>query len=601
MEKLYETYEQEQDPFLQEVSLYLSETEIQEYYRKNLDFSDNRLLETEKWLTRAFQSKWLTRGRDLGEQVSVALLLLCVPYITSRSLYELNLFDTTKQASSWLSYNVFSTRNKKGFLRSFSTKHSNVRKAYTLTAAARENLLEALPQKYIDVSLGTSDSSITKTNCHDAFCCHLYYWLLADYSFPYFDWYSTPYFDDNFTFSENMDKITKKAMLAPKNSSGFRPDALLKTLQHKAHYFFVEQDMCTEKPIRIQEKFKRYSKLLATIPSKEIPFVSIIFSIYTDTTDVSLLNPAELKKVDKTATVSSVKRNCDDLQVYIKTLSSIQEHITLADIMDKLLQNMRTAENKKLLNRFNRMYTLLEDFQQKYQGKGSLKELQEYMENVLKKTKEDKKKEKQMQEHLSFLSRKKSIINTVSEISDLCSLFQKGLRFVQVKTFLPEELKFVYLYEHRKEILEETLLPMLMKKFPLANNYSIHNYISFGNELLFPNHVYFEQNKSHIIFENISIDLSSKFRLKKFLQNTTALSMDFLYIVLLVSEINDALEFNKNILENGETVASRYSDPDDVRSPLANIQIVYICYKKIRKMPRFTPFTLDKNNTILEL
>ena len=600
MYKLYEIYDEEQDIFFHDTCCYNSMYEIEEYKKMCEQFSEIMLLDTERLMRRAFKSVWLTNGNELSEKQCVGLLLLFVPYITTNSLYELRFFDTLEQASSWLSHSVFSEKNKRGFLRSFPTGCTNIRKAYTLTAAARENLLEALPKKYVETSIRTSDAALTKLNCHNAFCCHLYYWFLSEYEFPYFEWYSAPFFDDNFSFLENVEKTNGKAALVPKNSTGFRPDAFVKTLQKQEHYYFIEQDMCTEKPIRIQEKFQRYVKLLATMPQEELPFVSIIFSVFIDSPDLSMLNASEIRRVKKTSTIASIKRNCDNVQLYVDTLSTVQNNITVSDVFNSLIQSMQTCQDKKMLNKYTKMYELLSDFLDTCET-NTIDDLKSYMEKIIEKAKEEKKQDKRLLEHTAFLSRKKGVENAVSELSEMQQFFLDGMRFVQIKTFSAETLKLVFLYEYRTEILEKSLLPALMDKLPLSGEYEIHDIAKIGtgtDEYIFLNHVIFRQNPSQMVFENISNDLGARFRVKRFLQDVTTFPDGFLYIVLLVSSLEDAYDANKNLLGAGQSIARRCAPPGKATVALSNILVLYVCSEPVKDMPKFTPFALTQKNKI---
>jgi len=266
MYKLYEIYDEEQDIFFHDTCCYNSMYEIEEYKKMCEQFSEIMLLDTERLMRRAFKSVWLTNGNELSEKQCVGLLLLFVPYITTNSLYELRFFDTLEQASSWLSHSVFSEKNKRGFLRSFPTGCTNIRKAYTLTAAARENLLEALPKKYVETSIRTSDAALTKLNCHNAFCCHLYYWFLSEYEFPYFEWYSAPFFDDNFSFLENVEKTNGKAALVPKKfyrfSSGCICENIAETgtlLFYRTRYVYRKADKDTGKVPTICKTARNYA------------------------------------------------------------------------------------------------------------------------------------------------------------------------------------------------------------------------------------------------------------------------------------------------------------------------------------------------------
>lgn len=122
------------------------------------------------------------------------MLLLCVPYITQEMLNWLGLY-THSSSRNFLTKQLYSTANKKGKLRAFTMQGSNkLKKAYTLTLSARQELLSQLPTEFVRDHLMTSDSSCSASNTHDALCCNVYYYLLSDAAFPYFRWYNVPYF-----------------------------------------------------------------------------------------------------------------------------------------------------------------------------------------------------------------------------------------------------------------------------------------------------------------------------------------------------------------------------------------------------------------------
>lgn len=589
--KLYETYTKEDDVFYTDVASYnnMSDEELQEYEEIYLELPDILMTNNEMLLRRAFHTKWLTHGKLLGNAQTVRLLLLCVPYITAEALCRLQIFTNDKSARKFLSANTQSPKNKKGYLRSFAISGGRIRKGYTLTASARQVLLAQLPEKYIKTKLATSKKACTGTSMHDALCCNLYYYLLSDYAFPYFTWCNSPYFDSAKSFVENVNTMT---MLPTTGTSGFRPDAFVKTLTKHKHYFFVEQDMGTESAARLSDKFMNYVKIFDTQTIEDIRKTTIIISVYAESGYNGFgKNSADIYR-ERGTTSARLKRNCNDLLFYISAVTERKyDNITVSELKNKLLSNIdaQVGKHSKMLNNhFYDIYLLLDQFITKYSGEESIEELVKYLDNLVAEKDIQKQVYEQEQGDIIFSARKKTFRNVVESIPELQLHLQNGLRMPIIETGQPEELNTVLLTHHKNDVLEKQLLPCVSKKLGLQGKYTIMQAINFGAGIHFCNHCTYEMDpEKYLVFENISADIGAWYRLKNFISRINAMPRDDLYLFVLASNMNDIYKFNEEIYENG-TVAERYANPK------THVFFIYFIYQNNEIIQ--TPFVLDINN-----
>ena len=593
--QLYETYKKEDDVFYTDVADYtqMSEKELEEYESIYLDLPKELMTDNEMLLRRAFHTKWLTHGKVISSAYTVRLLLLCVPYITSEALCRLHIFANDKSAGRFLSANLQSPKNKNGYLRAFAIQGGRIRKGYTLTASARQELLSQLPDAYIQTKLATSKKACTGSNMHDALCCNMYYYLLSDYTFPYFEWYNAPYFDSVKSFKENVDAMTR---IPTAGTSGFRPDAFITTLTQNKHYFFIEQDMGTESTTRLAEKFTNYANMFDTQSVEETRETTIIVSVYVESGyDGFGKNSADVFQ-EKGTTTARLKRNCDNLLFYISAVT--EEHadvVTVSELKTKLLTTIDTITGKHsqmLENHYRDIYLLLDEFIANHPNAESIEDLEKYLDDLITEKNIKKQRQEQIKAGMLLSSRKKTLRNVVESIPELQLHLQNGLRMPIIETGHPEELNKVLLTHHINDVLEKQLLPCVSEKLGLQGKYTIMQAINFGAGIHFCNHCTYEMApEKYLVFENISADISAWYRLKNFISRVDSMPKDEMYIFILASSMEDIIEFNSDIYEK-ETVAERYTDPKNAIKPKSNICFAYFCYGEDTEMQK--PFLLDR-------
>ena len=305
--------EQKRDPFYSQRKKELRLTdEYMEIYASSNIPDDVSLSQAEKILRRLYHTRWLTAGKDMGLKDIIKLIMLKIPYATADSLTCLSLFESPKNAGVYISKTIQSEKNKNGFVRTFPTLANRCRKVYTLTNAAKQETLSTLPeatQKYLSPNKSLSAAS----NVHDAFCCNLYYFLLADFNFPEFFWLFVPYFNLIGTFSDALTNM--KDVAFHENTDALRPDAFINTIE--GSYYFVGQDMITERAGRLSEKFQKYARLFATMEIDELNDTTILFSVFADTKPKNQSQKMIDKDSGKDLIPSKLRRQLKEFSFYI--------------------------------------------------------------------------------------------------------------------------------------------------------------------------------------------------------------------------------------------------------------------------------------------
>ena len=594
---IYETYNPDKDPFFNDICVNneLTKEALTVYADTFLDTRKQNTKQSELLLRRAFHSCWLTQHNKVSSAMTIRMLLLCVPYITQEMLSWLGLFSE-KSCKNYLSKQIYSSENKQGKMRTFNLQGSYCnKKAYTLTAMARQELLSQLPEEYKSKHLTTSDRSCYSSNTHDALCCNIYYYLLADMHFPYFVWHNVPFFDKKKTFQESLDNNIR---IPESGTTGFRPDALIRTLERNERYLFVEMDTGTESNQRISEKIDNYVTFY-TDNAKGIEALStILFSLYIDCNEPGYPRIAsKIGKIRKN-TAASMKRACNELLMYIDTLTNeCETKLNTKELLSKLQQRKKTnhKHHKMIDNHMTDMYEILKNFHEKYPEEEDITSLITYLDELVTERGLDANKHTASMEDNMFLARKARLKKIIENNTELQHLMTKGLRFVVTKYNYPHEINNVLLTHHTEDVLEKKLLPSVAEVLDLSGNSVISHGISLGGGIYFHNHCVYEDNPElNIVFENISSDLSAWYRLKNFVSRFSKLPAERLCIVILASSMEDIIKLNSEIYGDGLTLSSVYCSKKNCKVPANNIQLIYYCYSTDKEFKQ--PFVLNDDS-----
>lgn len=596
IEKLYETYDLEKDPFYLEIEKeYKNERDIADFKSilRRVQIIDQHPIATETVMRRAFHTKFLGEGYCLDVRYASSLLLLCVPYITADALVKLDMYENPNLARAYLSYYQKSAKRKKGILQSFDTGYDRIRKGFSLTSEGRQDLLLDLPKEYREHYLQTSDNSGSSSNVHDAFCCNFYYYLLSDSNFPFFRWYSVPFFEDEKTFGEIMKNLPIIPGLTPAKKSGLRPDAFVQTLETTPKFLFVEQDLNTERVSRIKGKFDNYAKLFLNQTADERKNSTIVFTIYAES---DRLKKTKGKKKGKTLT--KLRKELDFLHLYLYEILPQQVNdkpITMSCASESIFDIINKFTDKKKIEYFNNfiiVQEMIEKYQEKYPKEESIDKLYEYYESLVDVVAAETKKGRIKADTKVFNTRKE-VLRAAAAESGLTTYFTAGVRLLVLETLNPEEFNHVMLAEHKEDILDNILLPVLEEKLDLKEESRvILSEIQIESNIILKNCCQYKEEYEtyNIAIENISADLSAWYRLKHFVEQVEHYS-DTIYVVVLASSMDEIQNFNNTIYENS-TIGERYEEKKET-----GVQFVYMCYDPTN-LSYQEPFEIDENNVI---
>lgn len=599
IEKLYETYEIEKDPFYQEVEReYKNERYIEDFKSilRRVQIIDQHPIATETIMRRAFLTKFIGEGLCLDVRYASSLLLLCVPYITADALVRLDMYENPNLARTYLSYYQKSSKHTKGILKSFDTGYDRIRKVFTLTPEGRQDLLLDLPKEYQEKYLQTSDNSGSSSNVHDAFCCNFYYFLLSDSNFPFFRWYSIPFFEEEKKFGEIIENMPIIPRLTPAKKSGLRPDAFVQTLETTPKFLFVEQDLNTERASRIKDKLDNYGKLFLNQTPDERKNSTIVFSIYAES---DRMKKQKGKKKGKSLT--KLRKELDFLHLYLYeilpkqvtnkpiTVSSARE--TIYDIINKFIG----VKKNEYFNNFIVVQEMIEKYRDEYPNEESIDKLYEYCEDMVDAVAAETREERIMADTKIF-NKRKEVLRAAAAESSLTTYFTAGVRLLVLETLNPSEFNHVLLAEHKDDVLENVLLSILEDKLELKKeNRVILPEIQIESNVMLKNCCQYKEEYEtyNIAIENISVDLSAWYRLKHFVEQVEHYS-DTIYVVVLASNIEEIKNFN-NTLYDDSTIGERYEEKKGT-----GVQFVYMCYDSTNFAYQ-EPFVIDENNVVCYL
>ena len=599
IEKLYETYELEKDPFYLEVEReYKNERYIDDFKSilRRVQIIDQHPIATETIMRRAFLTKFIGEGLCLDVRYASSLLLLCVPYITADALVRLDMYENPNLARTYLSYYQKSSKHTKGILKSFETGYDRIRKAFSLTPEGRQDLLLDLPKEYQEKYLQTSDNSGSSSNVHDAFCCNFYYFLLSDSNFPFFRWYSVPFFEEGKKFGEIIENMPIIPGLTPAMKSGLRPDAFVKTLETTPKFLFVEQDLNTERASRIKDKLDKYGKLFLNQTPDERKNSTIVFSVYAESD-----RKKKQKGKKKGKSLTKLRKELDFLHLYLyeilpKQVSAKMITVSFASesIFD-IINKFTGVKKNEYFNNFIAVQEMIDHYREKYPKEESVDKLYEYCESMVDSVAEET-REGRLKADTKIFNTRKEVMRAAAAESSLTTYFTAGVRLLVLETLKPEEFNHVMLADHKDDVLENVLLPVLEEKLELKEeNRVILPEIQITSNVMLKNCCQYKEEYEtyNIAIENISADLSAWYRLKHFVEQVEHYS-DTIYIVVLASSMDEIKNFNNTVYENS-TIGERY---DEKRG--TGIQFIYMCYDSAD----FTyqePFVFDENNVICYL
>lgn len=589
--------EQKYDPFYKKRKneLHISDDDMVLYASTNiLDFSDAP--HYEKLLRRLYHSRWLTSGKKFELREVIKLIMVKIPYTTIEFFNRLNLFDTYKNAGAYISKNLLSEKKENGFVRAFPTYANCCRKVYTLTNAAKQETLATLP-KEIHKQLSPSKSLSAASNVHDAFCCNLYYYLLTDFKFVEFDWCFVPYFNLRETFSDSLAELANLKTSFQENTDALRPDAFIRTFEEDASYYFVEQDMNTERAGRLAEKFQKYDILFSTMETEQLNNTSILFSVFADTRPKNQIPKNNENDVESAP--SKLRKQLKEFAFYI-CISERGMEQTVTDMENDLIQKRDANGNpyyaSAIKNQINGMLQLIDTFHKVHlsEEEDTIENLFSYIEKQIELQKDVTVQSDNLYTNRIISSRK----DTLRKIIDASPSFQvhlrKGVKFVVTDTFHPEELHNVLLVDHDDDVLGDVLLPRLQEFFGIDSDSYYSPILYMGDDVYLCNQCEFENYPNLLIaVENISADLGAWYRLKNFIERAEIFPQKEknVCILVLASTMDDIKHFNENVCEYG-TVSERYCNEDDAKKPKNNIHILYSCYEKQEDITNF--FVLNK-------
>lgn len=572
--------------------------EYMERYEKICIPKEEYCLPVEKVLRRLYHSRWLTAGADFEIRSILQWILVKIPYANVDSIKRLGVFENPKNASAYISKYICSEKNENGFLRVFNTQANRCRKAYTLTNAARQETLYELPE-VIQKQLASTKKMSSAANVHDAFCCNLYYYLLSDFGFPEFDWHFGTYFNFSKTFSETLS--SDKDAFIQSNARGLKPDAFIETLEEIPSYYFVEQDMNTERAGRLSEKLENYIKILSTMTPEQVNSTTFLFQIFIDSKAQSRkrstgnksdrLLPAQLKKLSI------------ELAVFVHSSNSGYTQ-PVSEIKDLLLEKMDTSmvprHGEAIKNQYTGMLAIISEFQEKHSSnkEGTVSDLFKFIDKQLDSQQQSVVEKDRAYTDRILTNRKKAIRKIISEQPAFQNYLRNGVRFMVTDTFYPEELHYALLSDHDDGVLSNVLLPRLGTVLGLKGDFSYVPILQIGNVYL-SNYCTFDQHPEMIItVENISTDLGAIYRLQNFIERVDVFPQNDKKVcfLILASNMNDIREFNETAYKQG-TVAERYCDEKDAKKPKNNIQILYSIYSSDEKnVEKF--FVLDRKGQV---
>lgn len=594
--------EKQYDPFYakRKKELNLTDEYMEIYASTNIPLS-NSVSHSEKLLRRLYHSRWMTAGETLELKELIKLIMLKIPYATIDSFNRLGLFDTAKNAGAYMSKNILSAKNGNGFIRAFATHANRCRKVYTLTNAAKQEMLSTLPEN-VQKALSPSKSLSAASNVHDAFCCNLYYFLLTDFNFFDFDWYSVPYFNLRGTFSE---AVKNMSATFQENTNALRPDAFVRTLTDESSYYFVEQDMNTERAGRLTEKLKNYTTLFTTMDIEEINSTAILFSVFADTKPQNQAQKprSSAKNSEEELLPSKLRKQLKEFAFYICISEKGMEQ-SVTDMEKELIEKKDTNQNSHyasaVKNQINGMLEQISGFHRVYSSpeEDTIENLFTYIEKQAELKQNTIIEEDAVYTNQIVASRKETLRKVIAELPQFQKYLKKGVKFVVTDTFHPEELHNILLTDHNDDVMTNILIPRLEIILGI-DDYSCYSSVMFmGDDVYLCNQCEFENHPLILVaVENISADLGAWYRLQHFISRAEVFPQKEknMYIIVLASNMEDIRNFNENIYEYS-TLAERYCDEDTPTKPKNNVQFLYSCYEKQEDMDKF--FVLDKNGTV---
>ena len=598
MELLFPQYSYDTDSFFQERLFSMSEDELLELETMFMDIPMNLMSRQEVLARRITHSKFFTNGENLDKIDIVCLLMLHVPYITVKGLQMLKIFDNKDNIYKFLAYNTYSEKNKKGKFRAFNLSGNKVRKAYTLTSCGRQHILDMLPPKYISSGIIISEKSTAGQSMHDSMCCNLYHKLISDTWFPYFNWYSTPFFSDEKDFRENIGTLNS---IPDKDESGLKPDAFIQTLGEIATYIYLEQDLCTERTAYLTEKIKKYQDFFSQQGISTCSVSTLLFSIYTD---ADTKGKRIKNRINSDGTATKMQRIYKELKLFHGTMTATKgSNVTIHDMISqlhKLIKSASSSEVSSTLNSYRLMYALLNNILRNNPNARDFEDVGQHVKNHI-----DARNHNRDIAHCDisqkvYEKRYQTLLEIVDTLPEFQAQLRKGLKFIVKDTFELDDLNTSMLYEYKSEILTKKLLPTAKRTLgDITLTFSTETALLVDDDLLLCNHCKCNENNSvHLVFENISADIGALYRLKTFVQRYDRFSgsNEQLFIYILVSTIQDAIKFNESTHEN-ETIVERYCNPSTATRAKANIMFMYLCYEEKDGLKK--PFVIEQNGDIM--
>lgn len=564
-----------------------SETELEFIEKTCLDIPDARLVSMEVVLRRILLSPYFSLNEMISTKDFLCILLLHVPYVTHSYLASLDIFPTEAAIRKFISRNTYSERNKRGILRSYNLNGNIVRKAYALTAVGRNYAKGLLPDEYVKEHIHLPGS--VSGNSHDVSLLSLFYRLIGDSNFHYFRWHNSPLIKEGASIH---DALNDSGILE-KEERGVKPDALIDNVEFN-DYVFVEQDMCTESRGILAEKFSRYADFFKNIELNEQFNYQIVFTISTERSRNSFINSPVTANVVQEHSTSKLKRIRKEMFNFIASLDTDEPDISsIKNILsDKLKDSNLKNKYPASYSTFLQLSYILDDVIDENPSAVSTDDISKYFDrsiggqNELNSVMSDWNSE-------NLKNRRKEIIREAAMSSGLLPYFLNGVNLICLNCSNLTEMHGVFIEEYMKSHLNRYAIPAINRKIfregSLSYEYEPATALMSGeNSYFIMRHSFTMNGHSNIrlIFENISDNIAGECRVRNLLSHPQIDSSQLVYLFLLVSSTQDAIDFNSSF---DEPLNKTFGNQD------RNIRVSYIDYteKKLSK-----PFYFNKNGSI---
>lgn len=596
---MYNNYSYNKDIFFQQKLTEYTQQELLEYEKLFLTDNFEHQTERERIIRRLLHTKFFSFGEELTNIDLICIILLHVPYITTKDIEYLNICASPVSIRGFLFRYTQSENNKKGKLKSISINSDNlstIRKAYTLTPAARLTTEQKFASDYLSkYTIQSPKISAANYFLHDVMVLHIFYYLLADIKFPFFRWISSPFLEYGVSISESLKNSNRS--LPGKEQKGIRPDAII-SLSDEESYIYIEQDMCTESLNTLVEKLERYATFFGYQDLSEHCISKIYFSVYCDT---GLKKRFGGKKLSPT--------NLSKLCVEIKNLLSLlqserpQSHVTLYDVLKKLNTFLDDETFRKSnpgqYRKFGHMQSILTDLYRKNETAKTIEDLNEYINSSKLHSMNLKNIEHMENSQDKFKKRLSILRKAVEKSTNFQTYLLNGGRLVVSDCNYLNNTPILLMEDYFETVLLKKIVPAINKKqfnVNLLYYYEIALMVTMddGTDCILRNHLMDKNNTHfHLCFENLSQDIGAEYRIRKFLEHQF-IKGEQIFLYLLVSNFEDALSFNNSF---NPTIVETFAHKQNCLLPASSICISYLCYNNIENLTK--PFGIDYNGKII--